>query len=157
MCWAAGWRVVRIPDPDCTWSGCCCGGLSTGRGEGVRCRGTGRRLLDVEVDLLELVLESAVPALEPHVDVVLLAQVSREAPMVGVRARDGEARLTRVRGVEGDRQPECRGTGVRSSDGHRRRSRGVCGQAWRGRGGSAAVEQVVGAPTAANNPITSSK
>ena len=54
----------------------CCGGLSTRGGEGVCSGGTDRRLLDVEVDLLELVLKSAVPALKAHVDAVLLSKMA---------------------------------------------------------------------------------
>lgn len=81
--------------------------MSTGRGEGVCSGGTGRRLLDVQVHLLQLVLQSAVPALESDVDVVLLAQVPRETAMISVRTRDGEAGLADMRWVEGDRQPVC--------------------------------------------------
>ena len=76
--------------------------------------------------------------------------------MISVGAGDGKARLTRMWRIERDGEPECRGTGIRSANRHRRRLRGVCvGRRGEVVAAVAAVEQVAGAPTAANDSSTS--
>ena len=61
----------------------------------------------MQVDFLQLVLQSTAPALEAHIDIVLLSKVAGETAMISVRTRDGEAGLADMRWVEGDRQPVC--------------------------------------------------